>query len=457
MTGAGEFFSNEQLSPIERAGQLADRYPEMGWMVNASTHATPERSFTASGTTVGAALFPAADRASLVEFDRAYVAIASMDWVRADDYASLTACQPETDVLSPELFEWLREHTDRILSDESAVRAMEAFLAINDLGKISAFADAVRQMPGAPDTVDHDVIMYYGLQQQPSLSPTFAGLPPKYQQMILDGMGTGFNLGQLLQGEGVPANLAGLAAVGQETRDFYLLHTLYDLGGVAGQSVQNGSLLLTESMVRNYRDAYESIGGMASGQSIEAVYHGYLGKMARRVEIMVPPGQGVPVSVRLAGMLSLKGEVQRNRLLAAYSRLAKESPEDFMTFEEEVFQAGDTNRRIGLSLYRQDSRNRVSTLIYYAPALLRNLQKQAAGNPEQWETNIVLGLRTLARIYRAGRDRDVVRQAKRGGVQTILISEIARAAAKNPELLRTGKIVLVGNGLDVEARLEPAV
>lgn len=427
--------SVENAGELERAMQLVDEYPELSWMVGEGMHATPERSADSAGATVGQQLFPDADKSELIEFNRTFVGVRAMDWMLDGDHAAFTACQPEPARLTPQTFNELGEHARGILSDEQARKAMETFVVTNDLGKIGEFVDAVREMPDAPDTVDHDVLMLHGLSRNPDLSPSFAALSPEYQRMILDGLGTEFNLGQFMQAEGVPASLSGLTGVDKDSRDFYLLHTLFDLAGAVGQSVQNGSVTVTESTARNYEYALEALDGLENGKTVDEVYTDYVAKKAEEFGIDLDTDSDFAVT-RLATMLRMSTPEQAEKVRAVYNSLPP-----------------NTRTILDTELNMSGTDDGVASLIYYSPALLANLQKKAGGDTSAWDEAMQTGFTTLARVYQQARARKVVRDTP-NGVQTVLISDLAAAAAADPDSLNNSKFVLDGNGLDVTAHLQ---
>jgi hypothetical protein len=423
--------------PLERARQLTVQYPEITALINEATHATPERRFTATSPTVGSRLFPNASPKALIEFDRAYLAIAVLESVLSDDYEAVTACQPGAVKLQRRSFDELRQHTADVLPDETAIQAMETDLAINDLGKDDQFVRRVKAMPGVPDTVDHDVLMHHGLLINPRLSPSFVKLPPEYQKKIIDGLATGFNMGQMMQAENVAASLQGLADVSPETRDFHLLHCVYDLAGAAGHAVQNGSVILNEPTARDYRYVCEAIEGTGVTKTADEAYQSFLAKKAKDYGISLDSENGVALT-RLASMMRVadrKGATDVRR----------------------VFDGLPLNSRAILNkeLSKHGTDDGIASLIYYASALLANLQKHAGTDKTSWREHVATGLTTLARIYQTGRTRKPVLKAKGSGVQTILISEIAAAAAADPRSLDRSRISLEGTGMDVTAHLSP--
>ncbi len=130
-------------------------------------------------------------------------------------------------------------------------------MVVNDLGKVKGVVKNIAEKSGIKD-VDHDKLLFAGLSQHPEISPSFQKLSSRHKKLILNGLKTEFNIGQFIQGENVPASLEGLKGIDEESLKFYLLHALYDIAGAAGQSVQNGSVIMNEPTYENFRLAIDS-------------------------------------------------------------------------------------------------------------------------------------------------------------------------------------------------------
>ena len=154
--------------------------------------------------------------------------------------------------------------------------AMQAYLVINDLGKIVSFVEQIERELKL-QSVDHDEILYEGLKKRPVLSPTFLALSAEYQQIILEGLKTKFNMGQFIQSENLPANLLPLQGIDPKSLNFYMLHVFYDIAGAAGHNVSNGSIIITENYWKNFKLANNAINSLTrKNETALNVYNTYL-------------------------------------------------------------------------------------------------------------------------------------------------------------------------------------
>lgn len=445
-----ELKSYERVDDLERARQLTGRFPELEASILNYTHATPEQSVKAqSGATVFGELYPEYNSASLSEADRAYVSVRALDWVRDGDYASFTACQPASTRLTPDSFLWLQRHTKEVLDVVAGVEVMRIMmvgavsvaqtdLAINDLGKLGALQDRVKQFSNLPGSVDHDVLMLRGLSEDATLSPSFWALMPEQRELVLDGLRSGVNISQIMQLENVPASLTGLAEISEPARKLHMFHSLYDLAGAAGHKVQNGSVTVSEPTLQNYRNVIESLEGLGTDKTAQEAYDEYVSRKAFEfgLDARVPEDYAV---TRLATMMRKSNPEEAQQIRAVFEGLHV-----------------NTQAILTAELTRSGIDDGIATLIYYAPALLLNLQQQAETS-EQWDTYIATGLTTMARLFQAGRTRGFVQGSSENAVQTILSADIAKAAAEAPLKLNTEEIELLNDGFDVDALLRPVL
>lgn len=210
-----------------------------------------------------------------IEFDRTANGIAYLNWVLGGNYEQFTQPQGAPIKLSRESFDRLHDYTKRILKTPEDVDAMITYMVINDLGKIDAVVKHVESTLSIKD-VDHDKVLLQALQKHPEISPSFQRLSDHHKGLILRGLEAEFNIGQFMQGENVPASLAGLKGLDRDSLDFYLLHALSDIAGAAGHVKPVGSVILTEPTYRNFDAAIRAIEGFSEGQTLKAVYENFL-------------------------------------------------------------------------------------------------------------------------------------------------------------------------------------
>ena len=418
---------------VEIINSLTNKYPEMGWLTG-NVEATPEASLQdqVEGT-IGKHIFPDLEKKDLIEFDRTAVGLLTLHWVANGDYASFTACQKGPTKLTPEGFVKLQEYTKSILQNPDDFEAMEIFMVINDLGKVKGVAESIAEKSGVRD-VDHDKMLLVGLEQHPDISPSFQKLSPRHKELLLNGLKTKFNIGQFIQGENVPASLEGLKGIDEESLRFYLLHALYDIAGAAGQSVQNGSVVMNEPTYENFRLAIDSLEKLGEGQTSNEAYGAYLAKKAEKFgfDVSIPADRA---TTRICCMLRTSNAEQAREVSEVFAGLPQ-----------------NTRAILEQDLSMRGTDDGIATLIYYAPAFLANLQKKfsESGEPNSSKKALVLGLSTFARVFQEARITN--KGKEENGVYTVMASPLAKVAAENPEKLLTQEIRLktVGNDAEIE-------
>lgn len=420
--------------PLEIVRKLTEQYPELVWLTGA-TDATPEAGGPSSAEgTFGSQLFPNLDKKNLVEFDRTVVGILTLLWTLDDDYEGFVECQQGPSKLTPESFAGLREYMLSILKTPEDIEALKTFLVINDLGKIRRVIKQIVEKTGAHD-VDHDKMLLVGLERAPEISPSFQRLSPLHQARILNGLRTEFNLGQFIQSENVPASLEKLRGVDAESLGLYFLHAIYDIDGARGQSVQDGSLVMSEPTYQGFRLALKALELLEQGHVPSEVYDAYLAKKAAILgfDLATPKGRALTRLGCLMRAVDAKQAGVAARVFAGLSRNIRAILEH------------DLNVR--------GTDDGIATLIYYAPALLVNLRRtlEARGEPDALEKALALGLSTLAQVFQEAR---IMNKGRTGdGTFTVMASALAQVAAENPERLERERIELKAVGPDAEAEL----
>ncbi len=425
---------DDSETPLEIVRGILLRHEEMGWLTG-DVESTPEKSVATTQATLAEGIYPNKDKAELVEFDRTAVGILALHWVLIGDYKSFTDCQGGPTKLTEQSFAALRAYTRDILRTDADFDAMETFMVINDLGKITEVVETVAERTGLRD-VDHDKVLLVGLENHPDISPSFERLSSHHQKLILNGLRTKFNIGQFIQGENVPASLEGLQGIDSESLQFYLLHTLYDIAGAAGQSVQNGSLIMNEPTYQNFQLAIQALEEGNEGQSIFDAYDMYMTQKGESLELDtdLPADRAV---IRLCCMLRVSDPNRAQEIAGVFNDLPK-STRAILEHDLNVNGVDDG----------------VATLIYYAPAILANIQKNYMQNSRNTTPNadIVEGFTVLARVFQEARI------AKKGmdsnGVFTVMAALLAKIASEDPDLLQQQNIRLKRLGDDAETVLE---
>lgn len=237
--------------------------PELEWLKANSINGTPEGVDTVDK-----------------EFQRTWCSIMLLNAVLENDYEGFSNCQPEETRITQQSFCRIRDYVKSVLKTKDDEDAMRAYLIINDLGKVEDFVHKIAETVGV-ESVDHDKILYEGLNAHPEFSPTFSALDEKYQKLILIGLKTMFNMGQYVQCECLPANLVPLLDIDLYSFEFYIVHVLFYIAGVAGHVNPNGSIIFNEFYWKRFSAALETIlhmirthddGGV---MQVEVLYRGY--------------------------------------------------------------------------------------------------------------------------------------------------------------------------------------
>jgi hypothetical protein len=397
------------LTPLEYISELNERYPELSWLTG-DVNATPEASVASDGKAkIGETLYPNLEVKSLVEFERTAVGLVLLEHVRNGDYESFVECQPEATRLSRVSFDELRASTDRILPDNEAYEAMQTFMVINDIGKVKNVVDQAQKEHGIAN-VDHDILMLDLLRKDPSISPSFLRLDSTKQRLIIDGLATKFNLGQLLQAESIPGSLGELQGADLETLEFFLLHTYYDIAAVAGQNKQNGSAIMNQSTHTNFCDSRDAAVRIANqSQTPVESYDQYLGSKASQLELDISDPRQKAIT-RICCMLRKTSKGDSDAVISTFDVL-------------------DANTQTTLiDELTKDGINDEASWLYYGPAMLGNLTTKDSVN------GLKIGLTTMARVYQES--KSMFKGGDNVGAFTIMANELASEAANGGDFRR---------------------
>lgn len=423
-----EFDNQQPLDALQFVQGCTTRYPEMVMLTGANQLASPGMVARTEGDSVGAQLFPDIPERDLREFNRTAVGLLTMEWVLRGDYDAFTACQQGPDRLSRESFDALKTYTESILVDDDAREAMRVSLVINDLGKVDSVISQIAEATGTQE-VDHDKILLEALERFPGISESFDRLTPHYKEVLLEGLRAQFNLGQFMQGENVPASLAGLQGISQEALNFYNLHVLYDIAGAAGHVRQDGSVTLTEPTYQNFGMAARALEGINDAPLTET-YDAYLRQKAEQLGLSGLENPTDRAVTRLSCMLRYSTPEQAANVADVFSRVPQ-----------------GTRAVLEHELSRTGVDDGYATLIYYAPAIMSNLQRAygeqvAAGrmtSQEAFERAFFTGCTVLGQLFVQA--RTLLKDQQGSGVFTVLAVDVA-AAATNPARMQQDNITV---------------
>lgn len=417
------------------------KVPELDWLKANSVNGTPEG-------------IDSVDK----EYKRTWCSIELFNDVLEGDYNAFSACQPEESRITVESFNEICKYVKSVLKTDDDENAMRAFLVINDLGKVDDFVKKIADNLGF-ESVDHDKILYEGLKAHPEFSPTFSSLEKKYQQIILTGLCTAFNMGQYVQCECLPANLEPLIGIDSESLNYYMIHVLFDIAGAAGHVNSNGSLICNElywkkfsfalktiiHMIRchecggNSKLEFEALQKDGNNEIIESEIHECYGPVEayeeylERTRRMFELNDGYAV-VKLCNLIRVSNSKEAEEVSIAWDNL-----EGWVrrTLWKEIQATGiDTDSGI---------------LLYYAPATFQNAltyyKKQSSDTAIAKTVEAVAPL--IAQIYAR------VREAWNGeyGYVVAFISDIAKSAM-NPDSLKNLTFSLKRVGDDFKVCVE---
>lgn len=352
---------------------------------------------------------PEGEKSAGMEFKRTKLSIDLLNWVLEGNYEAFTACQNSAVKLTPNSFAEIQHYVKDVLVTEDDIYAMQAYLVINDLGKVVKYVQQIEEDFNL-QSVDHDELLYEGLKRNPELSETFAGLSSDYQKILLNGLKTKFNMGQFIQSENFPANLMPLEMVDIKSLNYYMIHVLFDIGGAAGHVRNDGSLIITEAYWRNFKYANDCIFKFVFGElsSIEA-YDLYLEKRAEMLNLKSNTDEDMAI-IKICNLLRISSVDEAKQVKDSYNILPVQVKE---------------------MLTRELNKNGIfdnAILLYYAPATLQNainfFKKENYENPIAEAMKIVLPI--FANIYGFVISKNYSEEKR--GVCTAFIGDVAETA-----------------------------
>ncbi len=351
-----------------------------------------------------------------MEFKRTKLSLDLLQWVFDGNYEKFTECQLGNTKLSRKSFYEIQQYTRSTLKTDADKYAMEAYLVINDLGKIISFVEEVESKLHI-QSIDHDELLYEGLKRMPELSPTFVSLSDDYKEIILKGLSTNFNMGQFIQSENLPANLLPLQGIDIKSLNYYMLHVFYDIAGAAGHVKSNGSIIVTDDYWKSFKSANNEICDMVCGKlSAQEAYNAYLSKRAEMVNLQLEGNQDIAI-VKICNLLRVYSPDEAEQIKKSYCNLPVQVRE---MLTKELSKDGITENGI---------------LLYYAPATLSNAVNYFKNNRDSDAINkgIEIILPILANIY--GLVKAKINKAnKEEKVCTVFIADVAQKAKQPLEL-----------------------
>ncbi len=357
---------------------------------------------------------PEGKSVSEMEFKRTKLSLDLLKWVLEGNYEAFTDCQADDTKLSRNSFSEIQKYTRSTLKTDADIYAMQAYLVINDLGKIVSFVHQIESKLHL-QSVDHDELLYEGLKEMPELSPTFSDLLSKYQNIILTGLRTKFNMGQFIQSENLPASLLPLQGIDYLSLNFYMLHVFFDIAGAAGHVKNNGSVIVTDAYWKNFKAANDSIYAMLEGKiSATEAYNRYLLKRAKMLGLDCIKNEDLAV-VKICNLIRIFSAKDASIVKNCYNDLPIQVKE---MLTKELVKDGIYDKGI---------------LLYYAPATLSNavnyFKKEGYKDAINKAMNIILPI--FANIYGLAKAK---MSKSTSGVCTVFIADVAELAKTPMEI-----------------------
>jgi hypothetical protein len=221
----------------------------------------------------------------------------------------------------------------------------------------------------------------------------------------------------------------GLKGVDPIAMDFYLLHAIADIGGVAGHVNSHGSVIMNEPFYNTFKAGLISLESFAKGKSEIEVYNDFLRVRGEPLGLSIQRKRDRAL-LRIAMMLKISENLEIQDLNKAYDSLSTKD-QTILTKEMNV---NGTNDGFGI-------------LLYYSPALLLNIVSATKIPNSEIDRieSFQIGLKILARLYQES--RRVIAERSGNGVFTVLISDVAELGKINPRALLEKKftVEVVGN------------
>lgn len=411
---------------------------EFALLINSSS--TPEQQNPPREITMGEYMFPRHQWHELIEVNRTAQMIYLWVLIVAGRYDLFTECQKAEVRLSVESFTELQTLVERYLGDDpfkiiSVIQRLKiamAGMSIHDVGKSRGLVSDILKSIGVTefDINDHDSLLKTLLKQAPGkISESFHRLTPDEMGILESFFSIDLILGQVAQGETTGAHIdhAGLRYAGEEVRHMWYMKEVLDIAGAVGQSIQNGSVVLTEPTWRGIKHAIAALERYAVSQNdtgkdaMDALIATRLSSISDQVDRM--DNAHVAVFGRLVMMLRKFSwtDIMDVHHLLSISHSVPGATED----QEHI----ESCLAFGLT----EAVGKPSFLPYYAPALFANLIK-GLGEGNGVRTGIVL----LSRVF------DIIKKLPMTGSnhKTIFLEELAKVAAQSPHDILTKELVV---------------
>lgn len=395
------------LSDIDFLTAVVKRYPEAEYLAG-KAESSPEGNPVLKKEALAYKVFDSGVTVdpTAIEADRTFLGLLTLKWVLTDQYEQFTSLQSNPQIkLSRQSFDALRDYTQNILQSEEDLEFCLYSLTCNDLGKTLFLVEEHKKIIGQA-AEDHDLLLHTLVQKTPDLFPAFqALLTPTQQESYVRGLGANLNLGQFVQGENLPANLAGMQAIDAKSRELRLVCELYDFAGVTGHVNPNGSIVMNEENYLAFSSAIKELTTEPQNQS----YNRYI---AHRGEL-VGLAPSTPEGFAMARLATLSRAFKPEQGAAIRNAWSKLDDEERRNLTRELNETGLDGRK--------------AILVYYAPAVIGNAIK-ATGD---YAAGLEYSMNVLNQVYAEARTTAPNQQGN--GVITVNVNHLARQALQIPK------------------------
>lgn len=205
------------------------KFPEETLMILGSADASPESGPAKHNTnSYSVGLIPEFKSEDTREFDRATLGLKAF-------FEILTQTNLDKWTINKDIIQNITDWITPQIKTQDDLDAWSYAILFNDLGKLHISNEEHKKLYG--DTcADHDINMVDILRKNPDFYPNFSKIDSKYQESLILGLSSGFNLGKAVQLECPNSAWNEFLKLKDFDQKFHLGHCLFDFMGVSGAS-----------------------------------------------------------------------------------------------------------------------------------------------------------------------------------------------------------------------------
>lgn len=203
------------------------RFPQETHMILGSADASPESGpAKKNATSYAIDLLPDFDIVDSREFDRATLGLKAF-------FEIITGTDLDKWTINKKIIKEITNWVVPQIKNNDDLEAWSYAILFNDLGKLHTSNEHHEKMYNN-HAADHDANMVDILKADPEFYPGFLTLPQRYQESLILGLGSGFNLGKAVQLESPNNAWYPFLKLNEFDQNFHLGHCLFDFIGVSG-------------------------------------------------------------------------------------------------------------------------------------------------------------------------------------------------------------------------------